>query len=136
MDAWTCPECGRTFARTDQMHDCAPGMSLDEYFATGPEHERPIWDAVIAHLQTLGPVHPDVVSVGIFLKNPRKFADFRPKTRWVALGFNLRRRADHRTITRKVMPNGTRFWQVANLRTPDDYDEALRALLAEAYDET
>ena len=136
MDGWVCPDCDRMFGRPQQHHDCAPGLSLDEYFETGPDHERPIWDAVIGHLETLGPVHADVVSVGIFLKNPKKFADFRPKDRWVALGFNLRRRADHPTITRKVMPNGARFWHVANLRRPDDYDDVLKALLAEAYDES
>ena len=135
MDAWTCPECNRLFARQRQAHDCAPGLTLDIYFATGPDHERPIWDVVIAHLETLGPVHADVVSVGIFLKNPRKFADFRARDRWVALGFNLRRRARHPTITRKVVANGAQFWHVANIRHPDDYDGALQALLAEAYDE-
>ncbi|MCY7297879.1 MAG: hypothetical protein LH616_01540 [Ilumatobacteraceae bacterium] len=29
------------FSRTRQSHDCAPGLGLDEYFATGPAHERP-----------------------------------------------------------------------------------------------
>ena len=133
MDGWTCPECDRTFARSKQMHDCAPGLSLEEYFATGPEHERPIWEAVIGHLETLGPVHPDVVSVGIFLKNPRKFADFRPKDRWVALGFNLRRRVDHPTITRKVVEHGGRFWHVANIADPAQLDDALFELLEAAY---
>lgn len=135
MDGWTCPDCDRTFARARQSHDCSPGLSLDEYFETGPDHERPVWEAVIAHLETLGPVHADVVSVGIFLKNPKKFADFRPKDRWVALGFGLPYRASHPTITRKVVDYGGRHWHVANLRTPADYDDALRSLLAEAYDE-
>ena len=79
---WTCPECGRMFARTGQSHDCAPGLTIEEYFETGPEHERPIFDAVMAHVQSLGPVHADVVSVGIFLKNPRKFAELRPMQHW------------------------------------------------------
>ena len=29
-------------------------MTLDEYFSTGPSFERPIFDAVAAHLATLG----------------------------------------------------------------------------------
>jgi len=32
---WTCPEWGRVIGRTGQGHDCAPGLSLDEYFETG-----------------------------------------------------------------------------------------------------
>jgi hypothetical protein len=116
------------------MHDCAPGLSLDEYFETGPAHERPVFDEVIAHLETVGPVHLDVVSVGIFLKNPRKFAELRPRERWVAVGFNLRRRASHPTITRKVVEHGGKYWHVANVADPAQVDAELRELLTEAYE--
>lgn len=134
MTDWACPECGRRFARNRQSHDCAPGLSLEEYFSSGPAHERPVFDAVMSHLESVGPVHLDVVSVGIFLKNPRKFAELRPKDRWVALAFSLERRAAHRTITRKIVEHGGRFWHVANVRTADDVDEALCDLLTEAYE--
>jgi len=77
MRAWTCPDCGRRFARARQSHDCAPAMTLDEYFATGPPHERPVFDAVMHHLERVGPVYVEPVSVGIFLTNPRKFAELR-----------------------------------------------------------
>ena len=49
-------------------------MSLEEYFSTGPAHERPIFEAVIAHLATVGPVHVEPGSVGIFLKRAQTFA--------------------------------------------------------------
>lgn len=133
MAEWICPECGRLFARSGQSHDCAPGLSLEEYFSTGPVHERPVFDAVLAHVQTLGPVHADVVSVGIFLKNPRKFAELRPMRRWVAVSFSLRRRAQHPTITRQVVEYGNRFWHVANVADVSDLDDALFDLLTEAY---
>lgn len=133
MAEWTCPECGRLFGRSGQSHDCAPGLSLEEYFSTGPAHERPIFDAVMRHVESLGPVHADIVSVGVFLKNPRKFAELRPRDRWVAISFSLRRRATHPTITRKVVEYGSRYWHVANVATVDDIDDALLALIAEAY---
>jgi hypothetical protein len=133
MSGWTCPDCGRRFGRNRQSHDCAPGLALEEYFSSGPAHERPVFDAVMRHLDSVGPVHLDVVSVGIFLKNPRKFAELRPKDRWVALVFTLERSATHPTITRKVVAYGGKFWHVANIRTPEDVDDALRDLLTEAY---
>jgi len=86
-------------------------------------------------LRTLGQVHADVVSVGIFLKNPRKFAELRPKDRWVAISFSLRRQAHHPTITRKVIGYGSRYWHVANVRTPDEVDDDLLGLLTEAYND-
>ena len=130
---WTCPDCGRLFGRTGQGHDCAPGLSIEEYFETGPSHERPVFDAVMAHVQSLGPVHADVVSVGIFLKNPRKFAELRPMQHWVAVSFALSRQARHRTITRKVISYGNKFWHTANVASPADIDDDLRELLTEAY---
>jgi hypothetical protein len=130
---WTCPECSRVFGRTGQGHDCAPGLTLEEYFDTGPAHERPVFDAVMAHVTSLGPVHADIVSVGIFLKNPRKFAELRPMQRWVAVSFALRREAGHPTITRKVGHYGSMYWHTANVAAPEQVDGALRDLLTEAY---
>jgi len=132
---WTCPNCGRLFGRNKQSHDCAPAMTLDEYFATGPARERPIFEAVMRQLERAGPIHPEFVSVGVFLKNPRKIAELRPMQRWVAVSFSLGRRASHRTITRKVIPYGGRYFHVANVVSPEDVDDALGDLLVEAYEE-
>lgn len=129
-----CPDCGRQFARTRQGHDCAPGLTLEEYFSTGPPHERPVFDAVVRHLESLGPVHLDVVSVGIFLKNPGKFGDLRPRDRWVAVSFDLDRRARHPLITRRVIEHGARYWHTANVASPEDLDDDLVGLLTEAYE--
>ena len=110
-------------------------MTLDEYFSTGPPHERPVFDAVMRRLEGVGPVHVEPVSVGIFLKNPRKFAELRPMQRWVAVAFPLRRTAHHRTIVRRVIPYGEWYYHVANVTGPEDVDDELAALLVEAYEE-
>jgi hypothetical protein len=108
-------------------------MSLDEYFATGPERERPIYDAVMAHLDTLGPIHVEPVSVGIFLKRSRTFAELRPMVRWVALSFRLNRNLEHSKIARRMKGSGAAVYHVVNLRGPDDVDDDVRAWLSEAY---
>ena len=108
-------------------------MPLEEYFATGPPHERPVFEAVLAHLDTVGPVHVEPVSVGIFLKRAQTFAQLRPMERWVALHFSLGRRVQHDRITRKVIAYAGRYHHVANVRSPDDLDEALCGYLTEAY---
>jgi hypothetical protein len=108
-------------------------MSLEEYFSTGPAHERPIFEAVMRHVNSLGPVHVEPVSVGIFLKRAQTFAELRPMQRWVALSFSLPRRVQHPTITRKVMRYHGRYYHVANLRRPEDLDDELRVWITEAY---
>lgn len=133
VPAWVCPSCQRQFGRANQSHDCAPAMTVEEYFSSGPEHERPIFEAVLRHLETIGPVHVEPVSVGIFLKKARSFAQLRPKDSWVALSFSLPRRVEHPRIIRKVVPYGGSYYHVANLRDPDDFDDSLRRWLTEAY---
>lgn len=108
-------------------------MSLEEYFATDPGHERPVFDAVMRSLADVGPVHVEPVSVGIFLKRARTFAELRPRRRWVALSFSLPRRVSHPSITRKVEQYHGRHYHVANLHGPGDLDDDLYGWLAEAY---
>ena len=108
-------------------------MTLDEYFSTGPDRERPIFDAVIAHLETLGDVHVEPVSVGIFLKRSRGFAELRPKVNWIELSFGLARAIDHPKITRVIRASGARTYHFVKLRDPSDIDGDVRDWLTEAY---
>lgn len=108
-------------------------MTLEEYFATGPERERPIYEAVKAHLDTLGPVIVEPVSVGIFLKKPATVAQLRPATRWVDLTFPLGRQVRHPRIVRKPAASSGRFWHAVRLTGPEDLDEEILDWLTEAY---
>ena len=108
-------------------------MSVEEYFSTGPAHERPVFDAVMAHVDGLGDVHVEPVSVGILLKHGRRFAELRPMQKWVALSFSLRRQVSHRLIVRKPVAYHGRHWHTANARTADDVDDDIKAWLTEAY---
>ena len=105
------------FGRTKQSHECAPAMTIDEYFATGPPHERPIYEAVLGFLETLGPIHVEPVSVGIFLKTDRSFIELRPRNKWVNLG----------------LPGGPRGWRTIRLNGPEDVDDGVKAELTKAY---
>jgi hypothetical protein len=133
VPAWDCPKCHRRFGRAGQSHECAPAMTLEEYFSTGDPRERLIYDRVMEHLETVGPVHVEPVSVGIFLKRARSFAELRPMQRWVAVSFSLPRPVHHPRITRKVASYSGRYYHVANIRGPEDIDAGLCALLTEAY---
>jgi len=108
-------------------------MTLEEYFSTGPERERPIFEAVMAHLDTLGPTHVEPVSVGIFVKKDGSFLELRPMRDWVALSFSLARTVHSTKISRKVMQYHGRYYHWVNLRGPDDVDDEVRDWLTEAY---
>ncbi len=108
-------------------------MSVEEYFATGPPFERPVYEAVMAQLGTVGPIHVEPVSVGIFLKRSRSFAQLRPLTRWVAVSFALPRTVQSHRIARKVIDTGTAKHHVVNVALPEEVDEQLGDWLIEAY---
>ena len=79
MTRWVCPDCEREFASANQAHVCVPGIPVSELLRRHPSWVSEIYNAVIEHLTTLGPVHEDAVNVGIFLKSDRKIASFRPR---------------------------------------------------------
>lgn len=130
---WTCPSCARSFGRSGQSHVCAPALTVEEYFATGPEFERPIFEVVRAHLESLGPVVVEPVQVGVFFKRARTFAELRPKTRWVTLSFILPVEVGADRVSRRVRISAARTYHETKLRLPDDVDDEVLAWLTEAY---
>lgn len=108
-------------------------MTLDEYFATGPPFEQPIFDGVLDIVSSFGPVHVEPVSVGIFIKKSGSFIELRPMTKWVAMSFPLGRTVQHPQISRKPIVAGSRIYHVVNLHTPADLNPTVEAWLAESY---
>jgi Domain of unknown function (DUF5655) len=131
--AWTCPECGRRFSRRNQSHTCAPGMSREAYFRTGPPVEREIFEAVERHVASLGPLHIEYVSVGIFLKRARTFAELRPMRGRTRLSFLLSRRVTHPRFVRTDHGRGGRSACFVDLHDAAEVDEEVRDWLTEAY---
>ncbi|MBV8083431.1 MAG: hypothetical protein JO247_01315 [Chloroflexi bacterium] len=133
MAAWVCPKCKRQFARAEQGHMCAPAMTLEEYFATGPQHERAIFEAILARLTDAGPVHVEPVAVGLFLKRARSFAELRPRDKWVNLSFSVPYAIDSPRIRSRIPTRGGRTYYVVRLQSPADVDEHIERWLLDAY---
>jgi hypothetical protein len=110
-----------------------PGNSVDATFHDKPPEQRAIYNAITAHLATLGRVHADAVQVGVFLKADRKLAELRPKSRWLSCYLFLGRRIDDGRVARILEVAADRYMHEVKLRTVDDVDEQLREWLSEAY---
>lgn len=131
---WQCPECQRKFGRANQGHECAPAMEIDEYFQTGPDFERPIFEVVRTHMQTLdADIWFEPVSVGIFFKRRSVFLSLRTMTKWIAVGFSLDRKLEHGRLSRKVVAHGKRYHHVVNVKDASEIDEVLLEWLTEAW---
>jgi hypothetical protein len=108
-------------------------MAEAQYFATGAPFERPIYDAVAAHLRSLGAVHIEFVSVGILFKRTRTFAELRPMRSRVRLSILLSRRFRDPRISRVWHGPGLRSAYSIDLVQPADVDDQVRDWLTEAY---
>ena len=134
MSRWRCPACDREFSRTNQSHTCVPGNSVDDTFAGRSEVQRGIYDAIIGHLRTLGPVHEDSVRVGVFLRHEDKLAEVRPRSRDVLLHLVLPYALDHARVARREQISTGRIWHSLKLTEVSDVDDQLREWLGQAYD--
>lgn len=131
---WSCGACGREFGKR-RSHVCVPALSVDAYFAARPSFEREIFDAVRAHLESLGPVIVEPVGVGVLFKARRTFVELRPKAHWVDLSIGLNRRLEHPRITRTVRTATRRTYHGIRVRSASDIDREVREWLSESYAE-
>ena len=110
-------------------------MTLEEYFSTGPSFERPVFDAVMDHLRTLGSPFLEPVSVGVFVKREGvSFLQLRPMTKWVALCLFMPRTVHDRRIARKPISTGRIVFHVVNVRRPDESDDVVKGWITEAWE--
>lgn len=116
---------------------CAPGMTIDEFFATSHPRERPIYDAINAHLEEVGEMWVEAVQVGVFFKNGPVFAEIRPKKKWVAVTFKLPLKLTSDRLSRKVILAGgssaSRWYHVVNVTDVSEVDDELLGWLTEAW---
>lgn len=132
---WTCPDCERRFGKANQSHECAPALSIEEYFESGPEFERPIFETIRDHLQSVDPdIWFEPVSVGIFFKRRSTFLSLRTMTKWIAVSFNLDRKLTSTRLSRKVQAHSGRYFHVVNIKDQSQIDDQLLEWLTEAYE--
>lgn len=110
-----------------------PGCTVDSSFAGRPPRLRAIYDEILRHLDTLGPVHEDAVSVGVFLKSDRKLAEVRPRSADVTVALYLPRPHSDPRFTRIVGASSPRVVHFLVLRDPAEVDEAVRDWLTQAF---
>lgn len=133
VPGWTCPECERQFGRRNQSHECVPGMTESEYFASGAALEREVYDAVVRTLQGLAPLTIEFLTVGIAFKRARTFAELRPMRNRVRLWFALSRVVEHPRVVKVWRGSGTRAAIVIDLRSAAEVDDEVRDWLTEAF---
>jgi hypothetical protein len=138
MARWTCPDCDRDFGAVGRGHMCSPGLTTDEFVTSSPDFVEPIFRAVHDHLRSIdaevdGDLIVDPLQEKVLFKNGPTFCILDVKTKWVAIGFSLRRGLETGRLSRKTSEQSGRHYHVINVVDPALIDDELREWLTEAY---
>ncbi len=138
MATWTCPDCSRSFGAVGRNHMCLPGLTAEEFLAGAPDFTEPVFRAVNDHLRSIddelgGDLIVDPLANKVLFKNGPTFCIFEPKTKWVAIGFSLRRSLRTGRLSRKTSDYGDKFHHVINVDDAALIDDEFRYWLTEAY---
>jgi hypothetical protein len=125
---WTCADCGRPFARPKHPHSCVRA-TVEEFLAGRTDAERALFEALRAACP--GTLAPAKTRVGFQRERIHAAANGWGRGALRA-HVVLRRRVDDPRF--RIEPVGDVFVHHFVLRAPEDADDALRALLREAYE--
>ena len=129
---WECPRCGHHFVTRNLWHSCV-NVDVDAHFAGRPPERRATWERWVDAARACGPVTAYAQKTRLVIMARMRFAGAVVRVSSLDAHLVLHRRAEHPRL-RRVEDYGS-LGQVHRFRLdrPDDVDDALRALVAEAY---
>jgi Domain of unknown function (DUF5655) len=128
---WTCPQCGRRFAREDQFHSHETA-AVDAHFAGRPPQLRAAFDRLIASLP--GDVEIQPLRTVIILSAPTTFSFVTVQSKRLLVGIFIDRPIDAPRVVKFDEVSPSKFASVMAVRDSDDVDDELRGWLREAYE--
>ncbi|MFQ5747486.1 MAG: DUF5655 domain-containing protein [Gemmatimonadota bacterium] len=130
---WTCPKCGHSFVTRNLWHSCSR-YPLEFHFEGKDPVVRATFDRFLEAIQACGPVTVIPQKTRIAIQARVRFAGGVTRKKWLNAALWLTRRPEHLRITR-IETFGPRSFGVRfKLERPEDVDDALVALIREAYD--
>jgi hypothetical protein len=130
---WTCPDCGRRFARTGQRHVCGT-WTVEEHLAVDEPRSRVLFDRFVELVGSCGPFEFAPTRRQIGLRGSRRiFAGLRLTRRGLEGYLDLPRRVES-TRFRHIAPY-TKNLTVHHfvLERPDELDEEFAGWVRESY---
>jgi hypothetical protein len=129
--SWSCPRCGRTFARKDQFHS-HDTMRIDDHFAGRAENLRMAFDQLIGSLPT--DVQVEALRTVIILSSGTTFAFITVQSKRLLVGLFLDRHHDSPRPMKVDVISARKVEITVEVRGPDDVDDELRLWVRRAYE--
>jgi len=131
-EKWTCPECGRSFARPSQWHSCQV-VGVEKHFERAGPGLRDLYESVLQVVASFGALEAVPTKTGITLLARTSFAGIKVRRDCLRLGFLLSRRLDDSRVFNIEVLSPRKIGHHVDLRSEADLDAQLRLWLEEAY---
>ncbi|MEW6365012.1 MAG: DUF5655 domain-containing protein [Acidobacteriota bacterium] len=128
---WTCPECGRHFAKTKQWHSCEV-RGIDDHFRGKGAETRSLFDTLVRRLKETGPLRIDAVRTSINLISRHHFGGVRVRAGYLRVGFLATERILSPRIVHTEVIGTNCIGHTVLIRTTADIDRELLGWLSRA----
>jgi len=128
---WTCPLCGRRFAKPKQTHSCKV-RTIDDHFRGKDPNLRSLFDAIRRALERSGPLRVDAVESTINLVSKHHFGAISVRREYLRVGFIANHEIRDERISRAERVGPHRVGHDVLVRSLDDVDAELPGWLADA----
>ena len=132
---WTCPECGRIFARNKQAHSCE-SYGLDPLFYKSVKGVRDLYNLLVEKVMGFGKVDVRVGPYGVSLRNLSTFVNIIIEKNHLTLSFVREEPLDEFPVYQSYQHSGKRWSNLVKIESPEEIDEQLLNWLRDAYNLT
>ncbi len=110
------------------------GYTVDDQFIGKAPGVRAVYDLLVAHLRTFGPIHEQPKKTSIHLANASGFAGVHTRKDYFILNIRSDHLIDSPRIVKSEQVSKSRYHQEVKIQRLDDVDAELLGWLRAAYD--
>lgn len=130
---WTCPDCGRQFAKVNQKHVCQI-HTLDSHLAGKPAASLALYERFVAAVEACGLFEYSITKGSIGFRGPRRvFAGVMPTNKGLRGYLDIPRAVDDARFTSVTPYTNNLFVHSFHLTSPDHFDDSFVGWIKESY---
>lgn len=129
---WTCPTCGRDFARNKQWHSCEK-HDLNAIFSDKPQKIIELYKHLISALEPLGPMEIHASKWNITLRAKSTFMSIFPEKKDLALTFVRDEPLDDFPVYQTYQHTKNKWSNHVKIENIEEIDNQLLTWIKDAY---
>ncbi len=129
---WTCPVCGRAFAKKNQWHSCR-AHSIEDHFRDKDPQLRQTYEHLVSRLREAVPLRIDAVKTSINFVSKLHFGGVTVRKSYLRVGFISDEKISSERVLRSQRLSANRVGHTVRLNSPSEVDDQIIEWLSKAY---